>query len=89
MMKNICESLAGRVGIIDLSGLSSVEIEKRDVDCFHQSLEHLRLRESVMSNNSADGHLARKAHKPVSVKYTLGLFTSLLVKLLLYGYSIP
>ncbi len=48
MMKNVSESLAGRVGIIDLSGLSSAEIEKRDVDYFHPSLEQLKLRENVM-----------------------------------------
>ncbi len=48
MMKNVSESLAGRVGIIDLSGFSSAEIEKRDIECFHPSLEQLKIREEQM-----------------------------------------
>lgn len=48
MMRNISESLAGRVGILDLSGLSSAEKEGRVIDSFHPSLESIKAREKNM-----------------------------------------
>jgi predicted AAA+ superfamily ATPase len=44
MLKNVSESLAGRVGILDLSTLSKSEIESRDVSVFHPSLDVLKNR---------------------------------------------
>ncbi len=44
MMKNISESLAGRIGILDLSSLSKAEIENREVEVFHPSIKSLKKR---------------------------------------------
>ncbi|MCM1127902.1 MAG: ATP-binding protein [Lachnospiraceae bacterium] len=42
MMKDVSESLAGRIAVFDLSGLSCAEIEGRETDAFHPSLSRLR-----------------------------------------------
>ena len=44
MMQNVSESLAGRVAVFDMAGLSSAEIEKRPAMPFHPDLESLRER---------------------------------------------
>ncbi|MCC8080877.1 MAG: ATP-binding protein [Lachnospiraceae bacterium] len=44
MMRNVSESLAGRVAVFDLSGLSTAEIEERPAQIFHPSLDSLRER---------------------------------------------
>lgn len=42
MMKNISDSLAGRVAVFDLSGLSNAEIENRPGACFSPELNALK-----------------------------------------------
>lgn len=42
MMKNVSESLAGRVAVFDMSGLSSAEIEERPLSCFSPEIEKLK-----------------------------------------------
>ncbi|MCD7956214.1 MAG: ATP-binding protein [Lachnospiraceae bacterium] len=49
MMKGVSESLAGRIAVFDLSGLSAAETEGRPAQLFHPSLDSLRAR----SQNSA------------------------------------
>ena len=44
MMQNVSESLAGRVAIFDMSGLSTAEIEEREAILFHPSIEALKKR---------------------------------------------
>ncbi len=44
MMQNVSESLAGRVAVFDMAGLSSAEIEGRSAGMFHPDLEFLRQR---------------------------------------------
>jgi len=44
MMKHVSETLAGRVGIIDLSSLSKSEIEGRDVGAFSPAIAALKQR---------------------------------------------
>ena len=44
MMKEISESLAGRVAVFDLSSLSAAEIEEREASAFHPALENLQKR---------------------------------------------
>lgn len=44
MMKEISESLAGRIAVFDMSGLSAAEIEGRVTGVFHPDLEELRKR---------------------------------------------
>ncbi|MCR4706883.1 MAG: AAA family ATPase, partial [Clostridiales bacterium] len=44
MMQNVSESLAGRVAVFDLAGLSAAEIEERPEGLFQPSLESLRER---------------------------------------------
>lgn len=44
MMQNVSESLAGRVAVFDMAGLSSAEIEERPAAPFHPDLESLRER---------------------------------------------
>ena len=44
MMKDVSESLAGRIAVFDMSGLSSAEIESRSGECFHPSLDALKER---------------------------------------------
>lgn len=44
MMKDVSESLAGRVAVFDMSGLSAAEQDGREAQVFHPSLVHLRER---------------------------------------------
>lgn len=44
MMKDISESLAGRIAVFDMSGLSVAEIEGREASVFYPTLDHLRKR---------------------------------------------
>lgn len=44
MMKDVSESLAGRIAVFDMSGLSAAEIEEREAVFFHPALENLRQR---------------------------------------------
>ena len=44
MMKDVSESLAGRIAVFDMSGLSAAEIEEREACVFHPELESLRKR---------------------------------------------
>lgn len=44
MMQNVSESLAGRIAIFDMSGLSASEIEERPAALFHPELQALRER---------------------------------------------
>ncbi len=44
MMQNVSESLAGRVAVFDMAGLSSAEIEDRPAAPFHPDLNSLRER---------------------------------------------
>lgn len=46
-MKNVSESLAGRVGIVNLLGLSDAEIYQEPSEPFHTNTEHLMKRLSV------------------------------------------
>lgn len=48
MMKDVSESLAGRIAVFDMSGLSAAEIEGREASVFYPALDHLRKR---MPNN--------------------------------------
>lgn len=55
MMRDVSESLAGRIAVFDMSSLSSVEIEGRDGMLFHPELDSLRRRaESVKAKNIHD-----------------------------------
>ncbi len=47
MMREISESLAGRVAVFDLSGLSVAEVEERPAQLFHPLLDSLRERMKV------------------------------------------
>ncbi len=42
MMRDVSESLAGRVAVFDLSGLSAAELDGRRVQAFYPSIENLR-----------------------------------------------
>lgn len=42
MMKNVSESLAGRVAVFDMSSLSTAEIEGRSARCFSPEIESLK-----------------------------------------------
>lgn len=44
MMQNVSESLAGRIAVFDLAGLSTAEIEEREVGLFRPCLDDLRIR---------------------------------------------
>ena len=44
MMKNVSDSLAGRIAVFDMSGLSAAEIEGRESCLFHPAIENLRKR---------------------------------------------
>lgn len=44
MMKDVSESLAGRVAVLDMSGLSAAELDGREACAFHPALENLRRR---------------------------------------------
>lgn len=54
MMKNVSESLAGRIAVFDMSGLSAAEMEGREGNVFHPELESLRERMKV--NRPKDVH---------------------------------
>lgn len=54
MMKNVSESLAGRIAVFDMSGLSAAEMEGREGNAFHPELESLRERMKV--NRPKDIH---------------------------------
>lgn len=44
MMKDVSESLAGRVAVFDMSGLSAAELDGREAQVFHPAIENLRRR---------------------------------------------
>lgn len=44
MMKDVSESLAGRIAVFDMSSLSCAEIEGREAEMFHPSIPKLRSR---------------------------------------------
>lgn len=44
MMKDVSESLAGRIAVFDMSGLSAAELDEREACVFHPNLENLRER---------------------------------------------
>lgn len=44
MMKDVSESLAGRIAVFDMSGLSAAEKEGREASVFYPALDHLRKR---------------------------------------------
>lgn len=44
MMKDVSESLAGRVAVFDMSGLSAAELDGREAQAFHPAIENLRRR---------------------------------------------
>lgn len=44
MMKDVSESLAGRIAVFDMSSLSAAELEGRKACVFHPALENLRER---------------------------------------------
>lgn len=44
MMKDVSESLAGRIAVFDMSSLSAAELERRKACVFHPALENLRER---------------------------------------------
>ncbi|NLB42067.1 MAG: ATP-binding protein [Clostridiales bacterium] len=52
MMQNVSESLAGRVAVFDISGLSTAEKEERQGNVFHPDIESLKIRfsQSVPKN---------------------------------------
>ncbi len=54
MMKNVSESLAGRVAVFDMSSLSNAEIEGRVARCFSPELDNLK--ESAKAVNKKDIH---------------------------------
>ncbi len=52
MMQNVSESLAGRIAVFDLAGLSSAEIENRELGLFKPTLDCVRKRlESAKEKN--------------------------------------
>ncbi|MDE5865535.1 MAG: AAA family ATPase, partial [Lachnospiraceae bacterium] len=42
MMKDVSESLAGRIAVFDMSSLSAAELDERETGIFHPGLESLR-----------------------------------------------
>ena len=60
-MKEISESLAGRVGILDLYGLSEREIEKKDSTLFIPNISDTKKRERTEYNSTID--LYKKIYK--------------------------
>ena len=54
MMKNVSESLAGRIAVFDMSGLSAAELDGRKGNVFHPALESLRGR--MKENKPKDIH---------------------------------
>lgn len=54
MMKNVSESLAGRIAVFDMSGLSAAELEGREACAFHPALD--KLRERIKSYHPKNVH---------------------------------
>lgn len=54
MMQDVSESLAGRIAVLDMSSLSTAEIEGREEAIFHPSLDSLRNR--IKTNKPKDIH---------------------------------
>ena len=54
MMKNVYESLAGRIAVFELSGFSAAELEDRPAEPFHPDLESVRRR--LLSSCKKDVH---------------------------------
>jgi len=54
MMKDVSESLAGRIAVFDMSSLSTAEIEKREELAFHPGIDNLR--ERTKFNKKKDIH---------------------------------
>ena len=52
MMKDVSESLAGRIAVFDLAGLSKAEIEGRAPSFFHPDIESLKEREKTVKKKS-------------------------------------
>lgn len=52
MMKNVSESLAGRIAVFDMSGLSAAELDEREAGIFHPAVESLRRRIQNMQPQS-------------------------------------
>ena len=44
MMRDVSESLAGRIAVFDMSGLSAAELDEREAEVFHPAIENLRRR---------------------------------------------
>ena len=53
-MEEISESLAGRVGILDLYGLSEREIENKEADLFIPNIEDIKKRERTEYKSTLD-----------------------------------
>lgn len=49
MMKDVSESLAGRIAVFDMSGLSAAELDGRDAQVFHPAIENLRRKAAAYS----------------------------------------
>lgn len=60
-MEEISESLAGRVGILDLYGLSEREIENKEADLFIPNIEDIKKRERTEYKSTLD--LYKKIYK--------------------------
>lgn len=54
MMKNVSESLAGRIAVFDMAGLSAAELEGRKESLFHPAIKNLR--ERMKDNQPKDIH---------------------------------
>lgn len=52
MMQNVSESLAGRVAVFDLAGLSCAEIENREVGLFRPQIDALKKRAETMKSKN-------------------------------------
>ena len=54
MMKNVSESLAGRIAVFDMSSFSTAELEEREACVFHPALD--KLRERIKSYHPKNVH---------------------------------
>ena len=52
MMQNVSESLAGRIAVFDLAGLSTAEIENRPSELFNPNLDELKKRIGTSKNKN-------------------------------------
>ena len=85
MMENITESLAGRVGIVRLNGLSNAEIQQTFHKEFVVDMEQLiKRRESSKEMDAAE--VFHRIYKEIR-KLTLNNIMSLILKLILQGTS--